>query len=160
MIDSPLEVIGEGPLLSPSVFNFFRPDYAPPGEIATSGLVAPEMQIATEYLNSRFAHYLHDQVFCRTSAPVAECPAVADPVYIDVSGELALASDPQALVARIADKLFGGSASSSLVDEVGAFTAEIPETNPKRRVAEALFLMWTSPNSPYSADAGSTPWVE
>ena len=27
------KIFGEGPLLSPSVFNFFRPGYAPPGEI-------------------------------------------------------------------------------------------------------------------------------
>ena len=35
-------------LRSVSVFNFFRPDYAPPGEIADAGRVAPEMQIANE----------------------------------------------------------------------------------------------------------------
>ncbi|MEM1058674.1 MAG: DUF1800 family protein [Verrucomicrobiota bacterium] len=33
---------------SPSVFNWFRPDYAPRGPIAEAGLVAPEMQITTE----------------------------------------------------------------------------------------------------------------
>ena len=44
----PTRLFGEGHLLSPSVFNFFTPDYAPQGEIAERGLVAPEMQIATE----------------------------------------------------------------------------------------------------------------
>ena len=43
---------GQGPLQAPSVFNFFSPFYAPPGEIADQGLVAPELQIATEYLNT------------------------------------------------------------------------------------------------------------
>lgn len=35
-------------LYAESVFNFFRPDFAPNGEIADMGLVAPEMQILTE----------------------------------------------------------------------------------------------------------------
>ncbi len=39
---------GQAPLRAPSVFNFFRPDYAPPGEISRKGLVAPEFQILTD----------------------------------------------------------------------------------------------------------------
>jgi uncharacterized protein (DUF1800 family) len=35
-------------LYAESVFNFFRPDYAPNGDIADMGLVAPELQITTE----------------------------------------------------------------------------------------------------------------
>ena len=35
-------------LYAESVFNFFRPDFAPVGEIANMGLVAPELQIVTE----------------------------------------------------------------------------------------------------------------
>ena len=49
--------IGQSPLQSPSVFNFFRPGYVPPqSEAGRAGLVVPEMQIASEttvasYLN-------------------------------------------------------------------------------------------------------------
>ncbi|HEY2292382.1 MAG TPA: DUF1800 family protein [Thermoanaerobaculia bacterium] len=39
---------GQTPLHSPTVFNFFEPEYALPGEIAQSGLASPEFQIATE----------------------------------------------------------------------------------------------------------------
>ncbi|MEA2602805.1 MAG: hypothetical protein QOF89_3797 [Acidobacteriota bacterium] len=38
----------ETPLRAPTVFNFFEPSYALPGEIAQAGLVSPELQIATE----------------------------------------------------------------------------------------------------------------
>ena len=41
-------IFGQGPLQSPSVFNFFSPFFAPTGEIRNSGLVAPELEIATE----------------------------------------------------------------------------------------------------------------
>jgi uncharacterized protein (DUF1800 family) len=40
--------LGQIPLHAPTVFNFFEPGYALPGEIATAGLVSPEFQIATE----------------------------------------------------------------------------------------------------------------
>jgi uncharacterized protein (DUF1800 family) len=39
---------GQTPLRSPTVFNFFEPSFALPGEIAQAGLVSPEFQIATE----------------------------------------------------------------------------------------------------------------
>ena len=35
----------EEPLKSPSVFNFYLPNYTPPGALAQAGLVAPEFQI-------------------------------------------------------------------------------------------------------------------
>jgi uncharacterized protein (DUF1800 family) len=37
--------MGQFPLGAPSVFNFYSPDYQPPGRILTAGLVAPEFQI-------------------------------------------------------------------------------------------------------------------
>jgi uncharacterized protein (DUF1800 family) len=40
--------LGQSPLLSPSVFNFFSPNFRPAGKIAQAGLVAPEFQITTE----------------------------------------------------------------------------------------------------------------
>jgi hypothetical protein len=39
---------GQTPLRAPTVFNFFEPGFALPGEIAQAGLVSPEFQIATE----------------------------------------------------------------------------------------------------------------
>ncbi len=43
--------MGQFPLGSPSVFNFYSPDYEPPGPIANARLVGPEFQI----LNAVFA---------------------------------------------------------------------------------------------------------
>ena len=54
---------GQGPLQSPSVFNFFSPFYAPPGEVSDQGLVSPEMQIATEYLNTTTGNAFYTYVF-------------------------------------------------------------------------------------------------
>jgi hypothetical protein len=40
--------IGQSPQKAPSVFNWFLPDYVPPGNMAKAGLFAPELQIDTE----------------------------------------------------------------------------------------------------------------
>ena len=40
--------IGMAPLHAPSVFNFFLPDFQPPGQILERGLVAPEFELHTD----------------------------------------------------------------------------------------------------------------
>jgi uncharacterized protein (DUF1800 family) len=142
--------IGQGPLQAPSVFNFFSPFYAPPGEILDQGLVAPEMQLATEYLNSLITNYFFILAFCYNTAPVQGCPPVPpefqqDLVIIDTSPERALAADPQALVTRIADRLAGGSISATLRTQAVAMAQAVPASETSLRVAEALYLISTSP---------------
>jgi uncharacterized protein (DUF1800 family) len=64
----PAAAFGQAPLQSPSVFNFFSPKYAPPGEITNGGFTAPEMQIATEFQNTSLTNFLFGQVFSRISS--------------------------------------------------------------------------------------------
>ena len=40
--------VGQTALRAPSVFNFFSPDFAPTGAIASNSLVSPELQLVTE----------------------------------------------------------------------------------------------------------------
>jgi uncharacterized protein (DUF1800 family) len=40
--------LGQTPQAAPSVFNWFLPDFNPGGNVATAGLVAPELQLSTE----------------------------------------------------------------------------------------------------------------
>jgi uncharacterized protein (DUF1800 family) len=137
---------------SPSVFNFFSPFYAPAGEIADAGLVAPEMQLATEYLNTQTTNFFWTQVTTRTHVNAARLNV--DDVYIDISNELPLASNPDALIDRIATRLLGDS--SLLPTELrAAIKAQverttIPMTNPTTaqatRVGDALYLILISPS--------------
>jgi uncharacterized protein (DUF1800 family) len=51
--------LGQSPLRSPSVFNFFRPGYVPPQTaIAEAGAVAPEFQIANETSIAGYTNFL------------------------------------------------------------------------------------------------------
>jgi len=48
------------PLRAPTVFNWFLPNYAPIGVVSSAGLVAPELQIATENQVIRFYNTLYE----------------------------------------------------------------------------------------------------
>ena len=52
-------MLGQSPLRSPSVFNFFRPGYVPPNTaIATAGKVAPEFQLHNETTTSGYINFM------------------------------------------------------------------------------------------------------
>jgi uncharacterized protein (DUF1800 family) len=148
---TPSAQFGQGQGLSPSVFNFFSPSYAPPGEIADGGFVAPEMQLATEILAASSTNYFYGQAFTRTQAQAATLNA--DDMYITTTEELALAADSEALVNRVAEKLLGGAGqmSAALKAETKAQIERttVPATNPTTalatRTADAIYFVVTSP---------------
>lgn len=135
-------IFGQGPLTAPSVFNFFSPFFAPTGEIANRNLVAPELQIATEYQNTLVTNYIYTQVFSRNSRSGVTNP---DIVVIDIESDVALAGNPAQLVAGISNRLLGGQISETLRAEAIANVSRVGATNPAQRVAEALWLIATSP---------------
>jgi uncharacterized protein (DUF1800 family) len=142
LINAPEQAFGQAPLRSPSVFNFYRPDYQPTGELQAGGLVSPEMQITTETTTVTTANALYGAVFVRNSSLASPQP---NDVLIDITDELALADNPAALVDKVAQKLLGGQISPALrqvaIDQVGRVAA----TSRPNRVAEALYLVVTSP---------------
>jgi uncharacterized protein (DUF1800 family) len=142
LIDQPQVFFGQAPLRSPSVFNFFSPDYQPTGEIADAGLVAPEMGIVTEYSATNITNYLLFSIYLRNQATPG---LVADDIYIDIAAEQQLAATPAALVDRIDDKFTGGRTSPAVKTQAVLMASRAPLANPTLRVAEALFLIATSP---------------
>ena len=52
-------VIGQQPYGSPSVFNYFQPQYSQPGAIADANLLSPEFQI----LNESFANLTRNKIW-------------------------------------------------------------------------------------------------
>ncbi|MDJ0759268.1 MAG: DUF1800 domain-containing protein [Woeseiaceae bacterium] len=134
---------GQGPLQSPSVFNFFSPFYAPPGEISDSSLVAPELQIATEFQNTFITNYFFYQTFFQNHLNTEELRP--EDVYIDFSEEITIADDPDALIDMVSGKLLGGVMSDTLRQEIFDIVSVIPETDAALRAAETIFLVVSSP---------------
>ena len=144
-------IFGQGPLQSPSVFNFFSPFYAPAGEIRDSGLVAPELEIATEYLNTWMTNFMFYQTFLwnHTADPEIDEGVNEDTVLIDFAEEVAIADDADALIDMVADKLLAGDISTTLRAEIAGMLELIPPEQGLVRAAETIYLVATSPEFAY-----------
>lgn len=130
--------LGELPLHSPTVFNFFSPDYAAPGAIAQSGLVSPELEITTETTTISIANYLRNAIYSGLG------PA-ADRVTLDLTKDISLAADPNQLVDHLNSLLMAGSMSSAMRNILVNAVTQIPATNATERARTATYLVINSP---------------
>jgi uncharacterized protein (DUF1800 family) len=134
----PATRLGQSPLRSPSVFNFFRPAYVPPNSaFSSSGLVAPELQLTNE---STVAGYLN---FMQTLV----AGSISD-IVPDYSTLLTLADSPAALVTEINTVMAAGqlsAATQTLI--VGAINAmsRANDAAMRQRVNAAMLLVLATP---------------
>ncbi|MEO6030520.1 MAG: DUF1800 domain-containing protein, partial [Burkholderiaceae bacterium] len=128
--DSAGDRLGQTVLHAPSVFNFYRPGYVPPGtEAAKAGLAAPEMQLAQETTAAGYVNYMRDNV----ASGVGDWNDTLNGVvykrrdlHADFSAELALADNPADLVERLNAKLMFGSMPADLKGEIVATVGKLP----------------------------------
>jgi uncharacterized protein (DUF1800 family) len=134
---------GEEPLSAPSVFNFYSPFFAPPGELADQGLVAPELQIATHAKLTG----LTNRLFYATMIDYrGSSGADQNSIVIDLGRMKPLAGDPAALIERLDVLLMGGTMSDSMRTLLVDYLADVPlDDDGTERVTEALYLITTSP---------------
>jgi len=130
--------LAEEAMHSPTVFNFFGPDYAAPGAIAAAGLKSPEFEITTDTTVISVANYL------RTAIYTGLGPA-ADRITLALGPEQTLASDPAALVDHLNTVLMAGGMSSSMRTILINAVTQIPSTNTLERVRTAIYLVVNSP---------------
>ena len=134
--------LGQSPLRSPSVFNFFRPGYVPPSTgIAASKLVAPEFQIVNETSVGGYLNYMQNTVIPRNSQDV----------NASYTAELALAPDPGALVRRLNLLLAANQLSPATVNVIVAalgttVTASSSEANKLARIYAAVLMVMAAPD--------------
>jgi uncharacterized protein (DUF1800 family) len=130
--------LGETPLHSPTVFNFFSPDFAAAGAIAAAGLTSPEFEITTETTVSTIANYLYAAIYFGLG------PAT-DRVTLDLSLEQTLASNPTQLVDHLNALLMAGSMSSQMRTRLISAVTAIPASNTTERARTATYLVINSP---------------
>jgi uncharacterized protein (DUF1800 family) len=130
--------LGQTPMRSPTVFNFYRPDYQPPKTAVTNAnLVAPEMQITDELTTFGYLNYMRS-VIPRTSSTNSD-------FYADYLPELALAATPDLdlLLDRISLLLLQNNMSPDLRTKIKASMTATSNLN--YRVYQAVFLTMVSP---------------
>lgn len=59
------DATGQRPMGSPTVFNFFQPNFQPLGAVQEAGLVAPEFQIINSQTSMGYLNELHEWIFDR-----------------------------------------------------------------------------------------------
>ena len=55
--------LAQTPMRSPTVFNFYEPDYRYPGSLAQAGLITPEFQITSDTTVVRQANFIYNGIF-------------------------------------------------------------------------------------------------
>jgi len=135
------EGLGQSPLKSPSVFNFYRPGYAPPHtEIAKAGLVAPEFQIETETSLAGYINFL--QWSLRWGYKDVK------PTYVSLR---AIAHDGPAVVAWLNLHLSGNQLSDATCALIATalasktVTAASSDSDKLDRIAAACLLVMSAP---------------
>jgi uncharacterized protein (DUF1800 family) len=139
----PAAALGQSPLRSGSVFNFFRPGYVPPGTaMATSGVPAPEFQLVNE---SSVAGYVNTmQTRIRNGFNTGDITAA-------YANELALVTDTTALVDRLNLLLCANQLSLSTRNTIIAalnatsVTASSTASAKLDRVASAVLMVMCAP---------------
>ncbi|MBK9708937.1 MAG: DUF1800 family protein [Acidobacteria bacterium] len=139
-MDSPEYALGQNPLRSPTVFNFYEPGYSHPGHIASAGLKSPEFQITndTSVIGiSTFFHYVVREGFKWEEGK---------PLTPDYSAFTRLASNPAQLIDQLNLVMTAGGMSSQLRTLLINEITKMPSNDMQARVTMAVHLILTSPD--------------
>ena len=130
--------LGQSPLRSPSVFNFFRPGYVPPNSgIAAAALVAPEFQLTNESSVVGYLNFMQQVI----GAGIGDMKP-------DYASLLPLADDANALLAEINLVMAADQVSAATLAPLVAAVASMPSgtaTARNNRIGAALTLVMAAP---------------
>ena len=146
--NDPLSWFGQRPLWSPSVFNFFRPGYVPPGTaMAAAGATAPEFQILNESTVSQWVNFIDNLNLIAGTETFAQ-----GDIAIGLASEDALATDPIALLRRLNLLLCAGQLSTQTQQRIveilrlpGDLGASADGQTRRYRVIAAVTLVMSCP---------------
>lgn len=149
--------LGQSPLRAPSVFNFFRPGYVPPGTaLSPSGATAPEFQLVNETSVGGYLNFMQGVIERGINCPNPGVPYAAYNNYVydvkaNYGNELALVMNASALVNHLdlvltAGQLSAGTKATMVTALEGTpLTASSSADARNRRVWAAIFMVMASP---------------
>ncbi|RZI78578.1 MAG: DUF1800 domain-containing protein [Variovorax sp.] len=135
--------LGQSPLRSPSVFNFFRPGYVPPSTaLAAEGKTAPEFQLVNETTVGGYLNYMQGVLVNGFDSK---------DVIASYATEKGLVTDAAALVRWLNLTLAGGQLSAATLNIIAnalatpPVTAASTDTVKLNRIYAAVLLVMASP---------------
>lgn len=145
---------GQRPYGAPSVFNFYRPDYKPTAISATYDVVSPELQILNEKNITAMSNWAGSIIFNAYDFLRADCEESLNYesgvgcLYAKFDSEVELARDIDDLLDHLDVLMLSGQMSDDMrtvvVNHIASFD-EADEQQRLYRVAEAVYLIWMSP---------------
>ena len=130
--------LGQEAMHSPTVFNFFEPDYMAPGAIAEAGLKGPEFEITTETTVVTIANYLNTAIY-------GSLGPSTDRITLSLSNEQTLAANPTQLVDHLNSLLMANNMSAAMRNILINAITQIPANNLAERAKTAIYLVINSP---------------
>lgn len=162
-LENPKYNYGQQAFSSPSVFNFFRPGYVPPGTaLAATGATAPEFQIVNESTVSQWINSVELWIFLGIYVVWPDKAGFPNPyqgpypgdgfdITTQYPNEIALAADPLALVKRLNLLLAAGQVSEATLQRIVAalreqnVTADSTADQKRWRVVAAITMLMCCP---------------
>jgi uncharacterized protein (DUF1800 family) len=133
--------LGQSPLRSPSVFNFFRPGYVPPSTALSNGAVAPEFQLVNESSVGGYLNFM---------SGVINNGSNGGDMKAAYTTQLALVTDAAALVQHLNLLLCAGQLSAAsqtlMVTALNAtaITTTSTDATKRNRICAAVLMVMAS----------------
>jgi uncharacterized protein (DUF1800 family) len=162
--------LGQGPYQSPTVFNFFHPEFSPPGPILSANAYGPEFEITTTTSIAATQNFMGTEVLrrpptastyvnhgvrypsggsCQLDPAVAGGVVVTDCIFMNMSDLQAIALDSGAMIDYLNLVLMGGRLPESVkASYVQALNAAYPVLDdPVRKRDRVRAAMWLAVQS-------------
>ncbi len=120
----------QAPLRSPTVFNFYPPDFSPVGELRDRNLVAPEFAITTTTSITTTTNKLYSMIYERWDAESS----------LDLGELETIATDADALIDWLDLVYCAGGMSDALRETIASALSDNAGT-PRQRARDALYLV-------------------
>lgn len=130
--------LAQAPLRSPTVFNFFEPNYVVPGALASAGLYAPEYQILTDTTAISAPNMFYDFIYATRGATTIGLTLTGLPPTTPASG----------LVDYLNLVLCGGSMPTAIRDRIATALTSMPAaTTDTEKYRSAIYLTLSTQSS-------------
>ena len=139
---SPLPTFGQGPLESPTVFNFYDPDYQQPGPLAGAGRYSPELQIfseATAYTGSNAYYNVTAKAYIGMNNPPTDRP------LLDLSELTVNGGNTATTISVINNRLLYGTMSPMMQATLTSMLSNLNGASAEEKVWSALYVTMLSP---------------